>query len=166
MIVSGLGKYRSGDKRLQMVDLPGGIKVLNDSYNANPASMAAALRTVSEFGDRGCRKVAVLGDMLELGAAAAGSHRQVGDLVAELGFDYLAVTGSYAGEVIEAACKAGMKKNRVRLGESTEMLAHWLAGLINEKKLQTGDWLLIKGSRGIRMERVLDLLGELLQEKQ
>jgi len=154
IIVRGLVRYRSGDKRLQIVELPGGIRVLNDSYNANPSSMAAALRTVSTFG-RHCRRVAVLGDMLELGKDAVDAHREIGRLVAELGFDFLAVTGNFAREVSGAARQAGMQNNRVILGETTEDIARRVGDLVTGKDIGQGDWILLKGSRGMRMERVL-----------
>ncbi|MGE4558954.1 MAG: UDP-N-acetylmuramoyl-L-alanyl-D-glutamate--2,6-diaminopimelate ligase, partial [Desulfobulbus sp.] len=93
-IVLGLTRYQpSVDKRLAVSELAGGIKVVNDAYNANPASMAAGLRTVGSFGKPGCRHLAALGDMLELGDASERLHVGIGSLVAELGYDGLAVTG-------------------------------------------------------------------------
>ncbi|MGW8161740.1 MAG: UDP-N-acetylmuramoyl-tripeptide--D-alanyl-D-alanine ligase, partial [Desulfobulbales bacterium] len=143
IIVQGLMQYRSGDKRLQIVELPGGINVLNDSYNANPSSMAAALLTVSDFG-RDCRRVAALGDMLELGDSASEAHRRIGSLAAKLGFDFLAVTGNFAEVVAHAARTEGMKKDRIRQCETTEEIARWIAGLIDRKKVRKGDWFLSK----------------------
>lgn len=165
VIARGLTGYSSGDKRLQISALPGGIHVLNDSYNANPSSMEAALRTVCGFG-RSCRRIAVLGDMLELGDAAAGAHRNIGALVAELGFDFLGVTGNFAGEVAGAARQAGMNRNRIMQAASTREMAHWIAGLIAGSKLEAGDWLLVKGSRGMRMETVLEHLAVHLKNGQ
>jgi murE/murF fusion protein len=161
VIAAGLASYSSGDKRLQIVSLPGGISLLNDSYNANPGSMAAALRTVSTFG-RNCRRAAALGDMLELGRSTAEAHRQVGALVAELGLDYLAVTGAQAAVVADAAGQGGMDRERIRVCSGTDEVARWLAELVEERKIQQGDWVLLKGSRGMRMERVLAALTELL----
>lgn len=161
VIVRGLASYSSGDKRLQIVPLPGGISLLNDSYNANPGSMAAALRTVSTFG-KNCRRLAVLGDMLELGQGVAGAHRQVGAMVAALGLDYLAVTGEQAALVAEAARAGGMAGERIKVCAGTDEVARWLVQLIEQRKIQQGDWILLKGSRGMRMERVLASLTELL----
>lgn len=157
VIVKGLAGYRSGDKRLQIVDLPGGIHAVNDSYNANPASMAAALRTVIGFG-RKCRRVALLGDMLELGVGAAEAHREIGALVAELGFDYLGVTGEFAASVAGMAAESGMKKSVIRLCRDKDAMVEWISDLIGAKKIGRDDWLLIKGSRGMRMEQVLQSL--------
>jgi murE/murF fusion protein len=153
IIARGLARYSSGDKRLQIVDLPGGIHVVNDSYNANPASMAAALRTVIGFG-RKCRRVALLGDMFELGEGAVEAHSGVGALVAELGFDYLGVTGEFAAAVAKMASLSGMKKSRIKICKDKEVMTEWIAGLVAGKKIGRSDWLLIKGSRGMRMEQV------------
>ncbi len=161
VIAGGLASYSSGDKRLQIVRLPGGISLLNDSYNANPGSMAAALRTVSTFGNN-CRRVAILGDMLELGRGTAEAHRQIGALVAALSLDYLAVTGAQAAVVADAAGACGMDRERIKVGAGTDEIARWLVELIEQRKIQQGDWVLLKGSRGMRMERVLASLTEFL----
>ncbi|MFZ5797373.1 MAG: UDP-N-acetylmuramoyl-L-alanyl-D-glutamate--2,6-diaminopimelate ligase [Thermodesulfobacteriota bacterium] len=160
IIARGLASYRSGDKRLQIVALPGGISLLNDAYNANPGSMAAALRTVSTFGDR-CRRIAVLGDMLELGRETTKAHRHIGALVAELKLDYLAVTGEQAAVVAEAAAGGGMDRERIKVAADSDEIVRWLARLIEQQKLHRGDWILLKGSRGMRMERVLTGLSQL-----
>lgn len=162
IIIRGLARYRSGDKRLQIVDLPGGIHAVNDSYNANPASMAAALRTVIRFGGK-CRRVALLGDMLELGAGAAEAHQGIGALVAELGFDYLGVTGEFAPAVAGMAAQSGMKQSAIRICENKEAMAEWIAELVAENTIGREDWLLIKGSRGMRMEQVLQALDQRLK---
>jgi len=156
-IARGLVEYTSGDKRLQIARLPGGIHVVNDSYNANPSSMTAALKTVSGFGTR-CRRVALLGDMLELGTGAADAHRRIGKLVAELGFDYLGVTGQFAGAVAGAARESGMQKSAARVCADKESMVEWVADLVAKGNIGTDDWLLIKGSRGMRMEQVLQAL--------
>lgn len=162
VIVQGLAGYKSGDKRLQIIQLPGGINVLNDSYNANPSSMVAALRTVAGFGDD-CRRFAVLGDMFELGDASVACHREVGRVAAETGIDCLAVIGEYSEEVALAACKAGLDKDMAIRFDAIDDVVDWLMQLIAGKKIRQGDWLLIKGSRGMRMEKVLDSLTERLK---
>jgi murE/murF fusion protein len=164
VIAEGLAAYTSGDKRLQISSLPGGIHMLNDAYNANPSSMEAALRTVMGFGS-GCRRIAVLGDMLELGEASLEAHRRIGFLVAELGFDFLAATGGHAGFLAEAARRAGMPADRIMQGDSTEKIAGWLAALITGDEIRPGDWILVKGSRGMRMENVIVRLEKLLGTK-
>ena len=161
IIANGLVSYSSGDKRLQLVDLPGGVQVVNDSYNANPASMAAALKTVIKFGKR-CKRVALLGDMFELGQSADKAHRELGTLVAELGFDYLGVTGKFAGTVAGMAVMSGMEKSTIKTCSDKEVMAEWVARLISQEKICKGDWLLIKGSRGMQMEQVLHSLVKIL----
>jgi murE/murF fusion protein len=159
-IVSALTSYRSVDKRMQFMTLPGGVRVLNDSYNANPASMAAALQTVSSFGmsSHKCRRIALLGDMLELGHDADRAHTEVGRMVAALGYDQLAVTGSFAGHVVRGACSGGLPKEKAHVFSSTLEIADWLYGEMLQGRVTKGDWLLVKGSRGMRMEEVLQEL--------
>ena len=118
IIVQGLARFRSYDKRMEISRLPGGINVVNDTYNANPSSMAAALKTVITYG-RDCRRIVALGDMFELGDGAVQAHRSIGALVAELGYDFMAVTGDFAGEVAETAQRSGMDSNRTRVGRDT-----------------------------------------------
>ena len=153
-IVKGLTIHQNVDKRMQFMNLPGGLRVLNDSYNANPSSMAAALKTVSSFGTD-CRKIATLGDMLELGENAAAAHYEIGRLAAELGYDMLAVTGAFSREVAGGAREGGMTKEQVVVLVDTVAIADWLYHLLISGRLSEGDWLLVKGSRAMRMENIL-----------
>lgn len=154
-IVQGLTRFRTVDKRMQFMQLPSGLQVLNDCYNANPASMAASLRTVATFGSSGCRRIAALGDMLELGAQSAAAHREVGRLVANLGFDFLVVTGSMRGEVAAGAVGAEMAAENIMTCTDILAVADWLYHLVISGRLRQDDWLLVKGSRGMRMEHLL-----------
>ena len=156
-IVRGLQRYTPVDKRLVVSELAGGLRVVNDAYNANPASMAAGLRTVAAFGS-GCRHLAALGDMLELGPDSEQLHRQIGALVADLGYEYLAVTGAQAGAVADAAIRAGLEAQRVRTFAEPRLMADWLEELRADGRIGSGDWLLVKGSRGMRMERLIEEL--------
>lgn len=153
-IIAALSDFQSTDKRMQMITLPGGVRVLNDCYNANPGSMAAALRTVSGFGND-CRRIALLGDMLELGAEAEAAHTEVGRQAAELGYDQLAVIGSFAEQVAQGARLAGMAEDRVHVFTDTRTMADWLYTEMIQAEVAANDWLLLKGSRGMRMEAVL-----------
>ena len=164
IIVQGLARFKSYDKRMEISGLPGEINVVNDAYNANPSSMKAALKTVATFG-RNCRRAVALGDMFELGEGARQAHRMIGSLVAELGYDFMAVTGDFAAEVAESAERSGMERSRVMVCKDTGAVADWLAHLVAGGKIQQGDWLLIKGSRSMRMERVLEYLQEQLSKK-
>ncbi len=156
-IIAALSNFQSTDKRMQMTTLPGGVRVLNDCYNANPASMVAALRTVSGFGKKQkmCKRIALLGDMLELGQEADAAHAEVGRQAAELGYDRLAVTGAFGTQVAQGAYKAGMPEERVHIFPDTHTMADWLYQEMIQGGLIADDWLLLKGSRGMRMEEVL-----------
>jgi len=153
-IVQGLIRFQNVDKRMQFMQVGGGLRVLNDSYNANPSSMAAALRTVATFTPK-YRRVAALGDMLELGEDAAFAHHEVGRLAASLGYDMLAVTGEYRAEVAAGARDGGMPGERVVTFVDTVAMADWLYHLLIIGRLSEDDWLLVKGSRGMRMEKLL-----------
>jgi len=163
VIVRGLSRYAPAvDKRLAISELPGGLKVVNDAYNANPASMAAGLRTVAAFGTNS-RHVAALGDMLELGEASADLHAAIGALAASLGYDRLLVTGAQAPHVTRAALAGGMRPETVAIAADPLAMADEICRLLADGSLGRGDWLLIKGSRGMRMERLLDELEKRLQ---
>ncbi|MDR2548836.1 MAG: UDP-N-acetylmuramoyl-L-alanyl-D-glutamate--2,6-diaminopimelate ligase [Desulfobulbus sp.] len=166
VIVAGLEGYAPAvDKRLAIGQLPGGLKVVNDAYNANPASMAAGLRTVAAFGNN-CRHVAALGDMLELGAASAQLHADIGTLAAQLQYDCLLAIGAQAPHMVEAALAGGMRPEQVRLCSDLDDMAAILCQMLADGELGRGDWLFIKGSRGMRMERLLDQLEQRLQTNQ
>ena len=156
-IVAGLAGFSTIDKRMECVRVPGGLRVVNDSYNANPSSMAAALKTMAGFSP-GSRKIAALGDMLELGPGSGEAHRRIGRLAAELGYDLLAVTGEYRQDVVTGAREAGMAREQVMGFVDTVAMADWLYHLMISGRLGEDDWLLIKGSRGMRMERLLQEL--------
>jgi len=153
-IVQGLDCYRTMDKRMEFVNLPGGLRCLNDCYNANPSSMAAALKTVVSF-CADCRKIAALGDMLELGENALAAHYEIGQQAARLGYDMLALTGNFSREVARGAREGGMGKDQVHLFGDTVAIADWLYHLLISGQLSEDDWLLVKGSRGMRMEKLL-----------
>ncbi|RUM37182.1 MAG: UDP-N-acetylmuramoyl-L-alanyl-D-glutamate--2,6-diaminopimelate ligase [Desulfobulbus sp.] len=154
VITEALQEYRSMDKRMQFMTLPGGVLVVNDCYNANPASMEAALTTVSSFGDD-CKRIALLGDMLELGDDSIPAHVEVGRKVAECKYDELLVTGTFAGHVAAGAEEEGMSQERLRLFSDHEDIVDWIYKAMIQGKIVEGDWLLVKGSRGMQMEKVL-----------
>jgi murE/murF fusion protein len=164
-VVRGLERYEAVDKRLVISELPGGLRLVNDVYNANPASMAAGLRTAAAFGSR-CRHVAILGDMLELGPAAEDLHRYIGSLVAELGYSYLAVTGAHAPSVAQAAVVGGIEQTNVRIFPEPRAIAVWVCQMLAEGRLTSGDWVLVKGSRGMRMETFIEELTQRLDGTQ
>jgi UDP-N-acetylmuramoyl-tripeptide--D-alanyl-D-alanine ligase len=148
----GLAVYQPVGGRMEPLMLPRNIIVINDTYNANPQSMEVALRGLARL--RGeSRGVAVLGDMGELGESAGEAHRAAGRLVAELGLDFLFTLGPRAEETARGALDAGMEPGRVHVGKDHNELGAALRGM-----LRGNDWVLVKGSRSMRMERVVDAL--------
>jgi len=129
-----------------------GIGIINDSYNANPGSMQAALDTLALIGGRG-KKIAVLGDMFELGKHSVKEHRRLGRVAAQARIDKLYLLGDQAGTVRRGALRAGMKAHQVTVGVDHGDLATRL-----RQQVKRGDWLLVKGSRGMKMEKVLQAL--------
>lgn len=156
-IVKGLEAFATGENRLGIKRLPGGLRVINDSYNANPSSMSAALSTVAMIRKEE-RTVAVLGDMLELGEFSLSAHETLGGEVAKQGFDYLCGVGEYAGAVVAAARKAGMGMDYAREFSSKDDVATFILELMDKGNLASGDLVLVKGSRGMRMEQVITAL--------
>ncbi len=150
-IVAGLENFSPCPGRMELVGLPGDILLLEDSYNANPMSMRAALDALHDLGRQG-RRIALLGDMLELGSAAKDLHREVGTVAAEC-VDWLFTFGDLAHEIGRGAAEAGLDKKHIVTAESHEAIAARLIDM-----LQPGDRVLIKGSRGMRLEKVVTLL--------
>jgi UDP-N-acetylmuramoyl-tripeptide--D-alanyl-D-alanine ligase len=127
-----------------------GVEILNDAYNANPASMLAALEMLAAVPASG-RRIGVLGDMLELGDAAEVSHRRVGERMARIERGWLIAVGSLSGAVAEAARAAGMAEDRIRsCGDAAE------AAEIVRNIAREGDVMLVKGSRGVHLERIIE----------
>lgn len=147
-IVAGLESFTPVDKRFRLEEL-GGITLIDDSYNANPGSMAAGLVTLSELRGDG-RAIAVLGDMLELGSGAIDAHRGVGRLAATC-VNRLYLMGRFAETVKAGAVDGGMSDDEVVVAETHEQILVDLRGV-----LQAGDCALVKGSRGMRMENVAE----------
>jgi UDP-N-acetylmuramoyl-tripeptide--D-alanyl-D-alanine ligase len=143
----GLASTPLTKARLQIKEIDG-IQFIDDSYNANPDSMKAALRTLVEL-DADGRRIAVLGEMGELGAESESGHREVGEAAAGLRIDELIAVGAAGAGIARAAQKAGLKKS-VAVDSANE------AAELLEKSAVPGDLILVKGSRTARMERVLE----------
>ena len=146
--------FRPIARRSQVVTLPIGLQSLNDCYNANPGSMAMALQTLMELKGPG-RAAAALGDMLELGPAASQEHRNLGRLAAQAGVDYPVTYGDFRLEVAAGALAEGLPASHLFPISRQDDGARELTEL-----LEPGDWLLVKGSRSMHMEGLIDLLGE------
>lgn len=139
-------KPRAGSKRMERID-QAGLVIINDTYNANPESVRSALTTLSELRCVG-KKIAVLGDMLELGKVSQEAHQSIGKLIKETGVDALLAYGP----MMRLACdEAGTKC--IGHFESKQELVETL-----KKMVKPGDALLFKGSRGMRMEEPMETL--------
>jgi UDP-N-acetylmuramoyl-tripeptide--D-alanyl-D-alanine ligase len=154
-IKEGLEAFQTPPMRMELITLGKGIKIINDAYNANPPSMASALRTLAEI-TRG-RKIAVLGDMWELGEYAKQAHWELGQRVKERGIDLLFLLGQFSPHVARGAKEAGMTPQAICIGKDLHDVSLRLA-----RALRTGDWVLIKGSRIMSMEKIIKELGDAL----
>ncbi len=155
-VEEGLKRFQPGPMRMQMIKHQN-VTIVNDAYNANPTSMASALQTLKTFSCRG-KKIAVLGDMFELGMISRSVHYEVGKLAAEVPVDRLFLLGEYASDVSQGALDAGMSAALIIIGDSHKHLSSELANHIQE-----GDIVLIKASRGMTMEKVTEQLLQCLK---
>jgi len=137
---------------MEVVDGAGGLRVIDDAYNANPASMAAALRTARWVAGAG-RCVAVLGVMAELGPISAEEHERIGELVARLGIDALVVVGPEARLMAVGAEREGVEADRIAVCDGPAEAV----GAVR-RFARPGDLVLVKGSRVARLERVVESL--------
>ncbi len=144
---AGLASAPLTKARLQIKTIRG-VQFIDDSYNANPESMRAALATLAELETDG-RRIAVLGEMAELGTESEHGHREVGEAAASLKIDELIAIGKTASVIADAAQKAGLEKSRTvaSADEAAEILA---------EETSPNDLVLIKGSRAARTERVME----------
>ncbi len=147
----GLEKFSTSKYRQQVTTTEEGIELINDAYNANPTSMQAALNILEEVS--GQRKIAVLGDMLELGAIAEKEHRRIGKLVADKEVDYLLTVGELGAEIAAAASEAGMEEARIFSYQDNQEAGKQLLQLAT-----ADDTVLVKASRGMKLEEVASVL--------
>ncbi|MFQ3169475.1 MAG: UDP-N-acetylmuramoyl-tripeptide--D-alanyl-D-alanine ligase [Limisphaerales bacterium] len=150
----GLQCCRPASMRMEMQTL-GGVRIINDAYNSNPDSLLAALETMGSF-PVGGKRIAVLGDMAELGQASESAHVEAGQLAARLGLNGLVTVGQWADTTVRAAQEAGLAN--VAAFDDVNVAGQALA-----KKLEPGDVVLIKGSRAAKMERIIEALSEAMK---
>ena len=157
-ICQGLGDFRPVKGRMEIMEPGRDIKLINDTYNANPGSMAAALDMLKQ---QPCHTptIAVLGDMLELGEDAQTLHQEVGEKAAMSGISHLFIHGDMASHVMEGAMTKGFPRKKIIIGSHTD--------LVNEitKIITPRMWILVKGSRGMHMEHIVTALQHHLGEK-
>ncbi len=153
-IVRGLAAVAPVGRRLRLERLPGGALLVDDCYNANPLSMRAALETLAALAAaEGGRPVAALGDMLELGPGELELHREVGTAAAAAGLARLLAFGPRSRALAEGALAAGLPPDRSFHTEDVAALAAEARAT-----LRAGDVLLVKASRGMRLERLVEAL--------
>jgi UDP-N-acetylmuramoyl-tripeptide--D-alanyl-D-alanine ligase len=152
-IASALHGFAPPARRMNIVTGRNGATVIDDSYNASPASMQAALE-VLRLAPRGALKVAVLGDMLELGDQADQAHEEIGSLAGKTA-DVLVAIGEYAPRMVQSARRAGLPVERAFVVESAEQAVAAVTPLLSPQTQ-----VLVKGSRGMRLERVVEQIRE------
>lgn len=150
-IVNGIMSFRPGKMRMNLLEV-NGIKIINDCYNASPASMKAAIGILKQLENRS-RTIAVLGDMLEMGDWAPEAHKKVGENVVDQKVDYLITVGHYGKEIAVGAVKAGMPSENVYHFHSNKEVICFLQDFLKPQ-----DAVLIKGSRGMKMEEIADYI--------
>jgi UDP-N-acetylmuramoyl-tripeptide--D-alanyl-D-alanine ligase len=157
-IKAALEKYIGKNSRMQIHSL-GDITVIDDSYNANPTSMGYALKALYDMGGEG-RKIAVLGDMKELGKDEVNLHHQVGQVVAELELDKLITVGKLGMQIAAQANADGFDPAKTETFMNVENAIEWMLA-----NLKPGDHILIKASRAMKFEKILTALLENFKEE-
>lgn len=153
-IKEGIKKYHASKMRMNISKTKKGNYIINDAYNASPQSMKAALDVLSELKE-GKRKIAVLGDMLELGSYSKQAHEEVGYYLAKKSLDYLFTLGEEAKNISQAAIDGGMDKEKVFAFLDQEELFNKLNTIIDTK-----DMILFKASRGMYLEKTVEKIEE------
>ncbi|MFP3928723.1 MAG: UDP-N-acetylmuramoyl-tripeptide--D-alanyl-D-alanine ligase [Desulfobacteraceae bacterium] len=151
----GLAGFRGVPGRFTVVDLPDGATLVDDTYNANPSSLAAALESLAPLLRPNGRVILGLGDMLELGAEAVSAHEEAGRAAFQHGADFIVVMGEHSEDVARGAREAGAGRVNIQIAESHEQMARMIRAA-----LTTGDLILLKASRGVRLEEVVRRLKE------
>ena len=156
-IKSGIESFELTKKRMDIIELENGVKIINDAYNASLESMKASLKVLAEFKEN--RKIAVLGDMFELGDFAKELHKKVGEEVEKNKIDILITSGENSKYIAEEA-KKGMKEGNVYYLENKEDIESLLQKIVNK-----GDVILFKASNGMKFYKIAERMVELWQRK-
>lgn len=150
-IINGIDKFVLTKKRMDIVDLENGVTVINDCYNASLESMKASIKYLSDL--KAKRKIAVLGDMFELGDFSEELHKQVGEFVAREKIDILICSGEKSKYIVDEAKKNGMDKRNIYFFENKNDIKNLVENLWRE-----GDVILFKASNGMKYYDVVDKL--------
>ena len=149
-IVRGLGDFKPLHGRMEVIRLNNSVTVIDDTYNANPASVESSLRSLADMKGR---RIAVLGDMLELGDASRDRHKNIGRIAGRLGLDILFAVGEFSRDITDGAVEVGMGCNSIMAVSNKSDAVEGIKDIIS-----SGDILLVKGSRAAGMEDVVEKL--------
>lgn len=150
-MAEALSSFRPQSMRMEVIQADS-LRILNDAYNANPASMRAALQSLCDVTDKR-RRIAVLGDMLELGEWAPRVHREIGAIAGRSDLAYLLTVGDLSREISEEALVSGMSQEKVHHFTGKQQAIVFLQSII-----RSGDVVLVKGSRRMGLEAVVEEL--------
>lgn len=148
-IQRGLTLFHAVGGRMEIIKLQNGAYLINDAYNANPASVREALLTLKDL-KNGHNAFVFLGDMLELGEAAPEMHRRVGMLLATIGVTAVFLQGDFADVTAAGAREGGLPQEQITYLNDVEEKIAFL-----KRQLRKGDWILVKGSRRMKMDRIV-----------
>ena len=154
-LVQALGSFRPLGQRAEVLTLHGNLVVINDSYNSNPRAMERMLETLAGW-PRARQRIVVAGEMLELGPSSPELHREVGRQCAEARVDWLVAVQGDARFFLEGATRGGMPAERAHFFSDAEQ-----AGTFCRTIVEPGDVVLVKGSRGVHLEKVAEMLESL-----
>ena len=152
LMSEALAGFAASKNRMQVKRLPMAVTVLDDCYNANPSSMKSALSTLGGYRPNG-RRIAILGDMLELGDRSESLHAEIGHYLMEMGVDELFTFGTLSRHINRGAREKGMPRKLAHHFSDFDLMCGELS-----KSVGPGDVILIKASRGMRLERVYEFL--------
>lgn len=151
-IAEGIASAETTGWRMEMINKPEEITIINDAYNANPVSMRSALMALGDISHEK-RAIAVLGDMGELGPVSEEAHQEVGKLAVDYGTDILITVGRKSRKTAQAAREKGLPRGSVFTADGVDRAAEILRAII-----EPGDVVLIKGSRFLGLERLVNLV--------
>ncbi|MBN2027379.1 MAG: UDP-N-acetylmuramoyl-tripeptide--D-alanyl-D-alanine ligase [Actinobacteria bacterium] len=151
-IAEGIANAKTTGWRMEMINKPEEITIINDAYNANPVSMRSALMALGDI-SRQKRAIAVLGDMGELGPVSEKAHQELGKLAVDYGTDILITVGRKSRKTAQAARENGLPRGSIFATDGVDKAAEVLRAII-----EPGDVVLIKGSRFLGLERLVDLV--------
>lgn len=157
-LVKSLREFTTVAGRCQIQQI-GHWTIIDDSYNSSPVSMKAACQILKDWSGTG-KRILVMGDMLELGVESKRYHQEIGELIAESGIDLLFACGKEADAVVQGAVSANLSRDRIVQAADVEELQSEVLSC-----LEAGDVVLVKGSRGMRMERLISYLNQQSSEQ-